>query len=179
MNWNPRAHPLCFLWGYSWKRIVPGPCCPHNCLSCCRSTCSYRCWAQVSPCISAQLPQLPAADISQPSSEADIRTDSFSLCPLLPPVLPPFHRPLPPLFLRNPEYTHMCNFSLLWFANDTLQSWCFLCFVSCCQQEIMPMDVCEPPAPPPTHTTTSTEMDALAVDTMLTTTTSYDSQLPP
>lgn len=31
----------------------------------------------------------------------------------------------------------MCNFSLLWFENDTLQRWCFLGFASRCQQEII------------------------------------------
>lgn len=33
-------------------------------------------------------------------------------------------------------YTHMCNFRLLWFENDTLSRWRFLCSASPCQQEI-------------------------------------------
>lgn len=90
--------------------------------------------------------------------------------------------PSPILLFKRHHHIHICNFSLLWFKNHTLQRWCFLGFASrpagnhcSCASVHHPA----PRPPPHAHTTTSVVMGVLIVDTISAATTSYDSQLHP
>lgn len=90
--------------------------------------------------------------------------------------------PSPFLLFKRYHHIHICNFSLLWFKNHTLQRWCFLGFASrAAGNHCSCASVHHPaPRPPPhAHTTTSMVMGVLIVDTISTATTSYDSQLHP